>query len=508
VSSDPLTNGFTYDSIPIITAIVPDEGPEAGGSAVDISGFQFPTNLADLDVTFGGTPALSIASTTATLIEDAVTPPGTGTVDVVVTDTTGPTSSDPFTGFVYKDRNVSGGYSDASLNDVYNYICIKHDFVTQGDATDDKFITSSGNGETITFDGAGGYSVAANGDAFEVINDGTPATNLDTGMSADTGAYSLAGDGTLSVDSNKTGFLSPDANALFVASTLAQAERSNELYILTKAGNSAVSLNGKTMGIVAFVHDYAYPDLVSAGAVEVIYSFQGTATFTATDFTLTPLTQSKNTDTGSGITTVTSAGDATGGTYTTDLTGLFTMTFDAASTDSEVDLFDGDVIEGIFTVTDDAASGPQLFAGINLSAQASSPGRSVLLVMIPLGTGKTVSSVGGEADDTGWAQGLFGHEFIATVSTYLTSDGRILYTPGTPDTYSETSMAESAVDDSGQTLSTGTSSYEYTVASDGQLTVDPPSPSIEGFVSDDESVTAGVDAINNTINTIRLELTR
>jgi hypothetical protein len=510
LSSDALANGFTYDTIPIITAIVPEEGPEAGGTAVDISGFQFPTNLADLDVTFDGISALSVTSTAATLIDDAVTPPGTGTVDVVVTDTTGPASSPPFTGFAYKDRNVSGGYSNASLDGDYNYVSIKHDFAVQGDPTDDKFVTSSGNGETITFDGAGGYTVAANGDAFEVTNDGTPTTNLETNMSADTGSYSLANDGSLTMDTIKAGFFAPDANALFVATTIYQTELSNEMYVLTKAGSGsdALDFTDMTMGLVAFVHEYPDPNLNAAGAVEVIYSFQGTVYFAnATDFTLTAWTQSKNTDTGSGITTAVTTGDNSSGTYAADTSGLFTLTFGAADNSAEVDLFDGDVVDGICAVTDVAVTGPQIFAGINLSSPASSPGRSVLLFMVPLGTGKSISSVGGEEGDAGWAQGLFGHEFISLVSTYLTSDARVEYDPGGP-TYTETSVDELIVDDSGATASTAISSDDYSVGTNGDLTVDTPSPSIEGFVSADESVTASVDVINATINTIRLELTR
>jgi hypothetical protein len=515
LSSDPLVDGFTYDVIPIITGLLPDEGPEAGGTSVDISGFQFPAK-ADLEVTFGALLAdITAATVSATQIQYVLTPPGTGTVDVVVTDTSGPAASDPFTGFTYKDRNVSSGYSDASVDGDYNYICIKHDFLVQGDSNDYKFVTSFGDGNVVTFYGDGSYDVAAGADAFEVVDDGTPSTNQITDMAAEIGSsYSVADEGTVTIG-NKTGFLSPDANALFVASTLNQAELSNEIYIFTKAGNDATDfLDGKTMGLVAFVHDYGYQDLIDLGTAEAMYSFQGTATFATGNFTLTALTQSKNTQTvgGAAALPVISTGDNSGGTYTFDPTGLFTLSFEAAVASAEADLFDEDVIDGIYTVTDDAATGPQLFAGVNLSSQASSPGRSILLIMVPLGSGKSTSSVGGETDDTGWARGLFGHEFISDVNTYFTSDARITYTPGLPDSiYSETNVDESAIDDSGQSVTSGAGSdYAYEVEANGALTISPatPDPSIEGFVSDDETVTTSVDASESPKNNIRLELTR
>ena len=104
---------------------------------------------------------------------------------------------------------------------------------------------------------------------------------------------------------------------------------------------------------------------------------------------------------------------------------------------------------------------------------------------------------------------MFRHEFESLLSAYLTSYGRVSYDPDTT-TYSESNVYESVVRDSGQTAASFPvgSSFAYGVATDGALTVSPPPPSIEGFVSDDESVTAGVDASATTINAIRLELTR
>jgi hypothetical protein len=81
------SNGLTYTYVdgPTVTTVVPDSGPEDGGTAVTITG----TNLSTTEsVTFGGTAApFSIVSGTTLSV---VTPPGTaGPVDVVVTTTGG-----------------------------------------------------------------------------------------------------------------------------------------------------------------------------------------------------------------------------------------------------------------------------------------------------------------------------------------------------------------------------------------------------------------------------------
>ncbi|WP_046508336.1 IPT/TIG domain-containing protein [Streptomyces odonnellii] len=85
---------YTYVAAPTVTAVAPDEGPTAGGTAVTITG----TNLTSTtQVTFDGNPApFTVISDTSV---SAVTPPGAaGAVDVVVTNDAGSvTSTDAFT---------------------------------------------------------------------------------------------------------------------------------------------------------------------------------------------------------------------------------------------------------------------------------------------------------------------------------------------------------------------------------------------------------------------------
>lgn len=85
---------YTYIAVPTVTTIAPDEGPTAGGTAVNITGTDLASTTA---VTFGGTPApFTVISDTAV---SAVTPPGTaGAVDVVVSSDAGSaTAADGFT---------------------------------------------------------------------------------------------------------------------------------------------------------------------------------------------------------------------------------------------------------------------------------------------------------------------------------------------------------------------------------------------------------------------------
>lgn len=86
---------YTYVDTPTIGALVPDEGPTSGGTAVTIPG----TNLDSTDsVTFDGVPAPFSVINSTTL--SAVTPPGTaGAVDVVVTNAAG--SATAIGGFTY-----------------------------------------------------------------------------------------------------------------------------------------------------------------------------------------------------------------------------------------------------------------------------------------------------------------------------------------------------------------------------------------------------------------------
>ena len=71
--------------VPVVTSVAPDFGPEAGGTSVTITGKQF-THVVAVD--FGSTPATSFVVGKHNTIT-CLTPPGTGTQDVTVTNASG-----------------------------------------------------------------------------------------------------------------------------------------------------------------------------------------------------------------------------------------------------------------------------------------------------------------------------------------------------------------------------------------------------------------------------------
>ena len=525
---------FTYtDTKPYIEGISPAEGPEAGGTSVDITGYQL--DIADLAVAFGAEDA-TIVTPGATLT-NVLTPRNVGLADPLVDVTARNTATSEYSTltdeFLYRDRDVNAAlgqmYTTMSLYGDYNWVFIGHNFWGDPDATppddEDQFVISAAaavapiSGGVATFNGDGTYDVAASADEFTVTNDGVPNTGLADDV-ADSGAYSISADGALTMDGYKTGSLAPDGNVLYVASTLAQADRANELYIYTRAGDTTGSISAAAdmaMGMVAFVHEYT-----AAQASEILYSFQGIVDLHADDtFTLTVLAESKNVYSYAGqsmdptVVSVYAPGsvvsDGTdGNSYSADESGYFQMTFALAAGLPHTQLFDGDIVEGVYSVTDSADPlAAQLFAGVNLSENASNPGRSMLVLMVPLDplAGKDASSLDIAA---GWAQGLFGYKFASALNRFVTGDGSALY-DGLSQVDVEVTSASEATDWELNLLSTANFMYDYAVQSQGEFSLTDPTPTsftLEGFVSEDDSVNVGIETSDAPSNSIRLELTK
>jgi IPT/TIG domain len=84
-----LSGGFTYQaSAPTVTDVSPSSGSEAGGDGVTVTGTGFVGVDPTTGVMFGPNPATGFVPGTPTQFT-CLTPPGTGTVDVSVTGTTG-----------------------------------------------------------------------------------------------------------------------------------------------------------------------------------------------------------------------------------------------------------------------------------------------------------------------------------------------------------------------------------------------------------------------------------
>ncbi|WP_233174791.1 IPTL-CTERM sorting domain-containing protein [Delftia sp. ASV31] len=76
---------FSYLATPTITSISPTAGPQAGGTAVNITGTNF---IGTTGVNFGASAATGFTVNSATSIT-ATAPPGTGTVDIRVSNSVG-----------------------------------------------------------------------------------------------------------------------------------------------------------------------------------------------------------------------------------------------------------------------------------------------------------------------------------------------------------------------------------------------------------------------------------
>jgi IPT/TIG domain len=88
---------FTYLAAPAVLGISPSSGPSAGGTTVTITGTSF---AGASSVAFGTTPAVSFSVVSSTTIT-AVSPPGAGTVDVIVTTPSGTSTLSPADQFTY-----------------------------------------------------------------------------------------------------------------------------------------------------------------------------------------------------------------------------------------------------------------------------------------------------------------------------------------------------------------------------------------------------------------------
>lgn len=97
--ADTLANGFEYFAEPTVTAVVPDTGPTAGGTAVTITGTGFQENGAgDPTVLIGAAEATGVVVVSDTEITATTPPSDPGNVDVTVTNANGSDSlADGFT---------------------------------------------------------------------------------------------------------------------------------------------------------------------------------------------------------------------------------------------------------------------------------------------------------------------------------------------------------------------------------------------------------------------------
>ena len=113
------TNGYTYAATPApsITSVTPTSGPTAGGTAIAVSGSGF---AAGATVTVGGTLATNVHVSNSTTITATTPAHSAGTVDVVVTNSTGQSGSmvNAYTFIAPSGETVllADDFNDSSLN--------------------------------------------------------------------------------------------------------------------------------------------------------------------------------------------------------------------------------------------------------------------------------------------------------------------------------------------------------------------------------------------------------
>ena len=99
-SATSAADQFSYNAAPSVTAISPTSGPAAGGTSVTITGSGFSGTTGPAGVRFGSTNAASYVVNSATTIT-AVSPAGTGTVDIVITTAGQVSAASPANRFSY-----------------------------------------------------------------------------------------------------------------------------------------------------------------------------------------------------------------------------------------------------------------------------------------------------------------------------------------------------------------------------------------------------------------------
>ena len=101
---------YRYSDRPAVTGINPSSGPEAGGTTVMITGSRF---TGATDVRFGSTSVATLSVDSDTQIT-AVSPAGSGTVDVTVTTPAGTSAHSSVDRYRYSDRPAVTGINPSS----------------------------------------------------------------------------------------------------------------------------------------------------------------------------------------------------------------------------------------------------------------------------------------------------------------------------------------------------------------------------------------------------------
>jgi hypothetical protein len=207
-SATTAADQFTYFGTPTVTSISPTSGPEAGGTAVTITGTNFTGATA---VVFGGSSATGITVVNPTTIT-ATSPSGTGIADVTVT--------------------TPGGTSAISAADKFTYVAaptVTSISPTSGQATGGTTVTITGT----NFTGATAVKFGASNATGVTVNSATSIT-----------ATSPAGAGTIDVTVTTPGGTSATSAADQFTYIPAPTVTSISPTLGPAAGGTAVTITG------------------------------------------------------------------------------------------------------------------------------------------------------------------------------------------------------------------------------------------------------------------------
>ena len=513
---------FTYENVPAVTGVLPDQGPAVGGGApVVITG----TDLVDTTtVTFGaGNPAdFTVDSDTRIT---ATLPPGTaGTVDVIVTTPGGPSVAGPADRFTYDnaptvtaiapaDGPLAGGTTVALTGTGFIPGSTTALFGTTPAAvtcaTTTTCSTSSPVGTAgtvdITVTTPGGTSATGAADLFTYLP--TPAvtavspavgpvlggtavtvTGTDFVIGATTAAFGTAGATAVTCSSSST----------CTATSPAEAAGSVDITLTTDGGTSAAS--GTATDQFTFYNDPAVTGVApdqgpTAGGTAVTVTGTGLAGATAVTFGGTPATFAVTSDTA--ITATAPAGtpgpvDITvttpGGTSSAGASDLFT--YDAVPTVTGLSPAEGPTAGGTAVVvsgTDFIPGSTSVSFGGVPATGVSCSGPTACAATSPGGSGPvdvTVTTPGGTSAATG--ADIFTYDPVPVVSAVAPAYGPV--TGGTPVTVTGTGFTASS------SVSFGTTPAAGVVVTNPTTLVATTAPATEGPVDVTVTTAGGTSA--------------
>ncbi|NEV01228.1 hypothetical protein FNJ47_36900 [Bradyrhizobium sp. UFLA 03-164] len=147
-SATSAADQFSYLAAPVITSISPTTGPAGGGTSVTIAGSGFGGTTGAGAVRFGAVNAASYTVNSASSIT-AVSPPGTGTVDIVVTNNSQASSVTAGDRFTYQSATTQTALASSQNPSQFGQSVTFTATVTASGGTPAGTVTFADSGATI-----------------------------------------------------------------------------------------------------------------------------------------------------------------------------------------------------------------------------------------------------------------------------------------------------------------------------------------------------------------------